>query len=82
MRKVLTGVNFEHKKLGLRRARINNYATSTCVIYNFRSLVHKLGYDCSLLSDDEILGLSELVHSYEVDGDEFLIEALDFLVMR
>jgi hypothetical protein len=79
MNKVLTGVNYRHKRFGLQRMIISKYHVFEAVIKNYRLLIHTLGYNCSLLSDSEILGLGDAIMEYE-DGDKtLLIEILNFL---
>ena len=80
-KKVLSGVNLTHKRFGMQRYRFGkgNYDSATSMIGNFRKLIHNLGYDCSLLADNEILALEDLIHDYESEGDDTLIEALDFM---
>jgi hypothetical protein len=77
--KLLSGVNLTHKKFDLSRAIIKNYASVTAMVFNIRKLIHGLGYDCSLLSDNEILAFNDVVFEYEQNDDNLLIEILNFL---
>jgi len=76
--RTLISVNLEHKRYGLKRQTMRPGMES--VVYNFRKLIHDLGYDCSLLRDDEILAFEEDIHLYERSPDDsLLVEILDFL---
>jgi hypothetical protein len=77
--KLLNSVNLTHNQYGLKRDNIRSYSGAVYIIGNFRRLFHSLGYDSSLLIDDEILAFQELVYEYEQNNDHTLIEVLDFL---
>ena len=88
-KKVLSGVNLTHKSLGLTRPEIKNYGSLTAVIGNIRSLIYDLGFDCSMLNDQDVLALEDLVHEHEQDlNDDIesqhtsLYDALTFLVVK
>jgi hypothetical protein len=78
--KILSAVNLTHKNFGLSRPKIDCYASLTAVIGNFRKLIRSLGYDCSLLNDEEVLAFESFIYEYEHGDRESLIELLDFLV--
>lgn len=81
--KTLISVNYEHKKYNLKRFKfesIAQYTALSAVIYNFRSYIHKLGFDCSLLNDSEIMGFEGIIFIVEsINDDSYLVEILEFL---
>lgn len=80
--KKLTAVNYTQKSLGLKRDLLPDYAAMTSVIYNFRRHIHNLGYDCSLLTDGEILGFADVIFESTKDNSESLLKVLDFLTEK
>jgi len=87
MSKLLIGVNLENKQYGLTRVPKERVIIS--VAANFRKLFHEMGYDCSLLTDNEILAFEDLVYDMEhatveptMGCREMLIEVLDFMCKK
>jgi len=78
--KILSSINLTNKKFGLVRPAIKQYSGLTNIIGNFRKLLHSLGYDSSLLNDQEILAFEDLIYMYEQGDEESLIEVLEFLL--
>lgn len=84
MSKLLIGVNLTHKDFNMRRKVFTTgeaYHGHESVIRNYRTLIQSLGYDCSLLLDNEILALDNHIYEYENNPQEsMLLDVLDFLV--
>ena len=77
---LLTSVNLSSPLFALRRVDIKHYSSKTAMIYNFRTLIRTLGYDCSLLTDGEILALEDAIAMHEQEPeDSELLEILNFL---
>lgn len=83
MAKLLIGTNLTNKQFGLERVDQKRVVSS--IASNFRKLLHNMGYNCSLLTDNEILAFEELIYDAEHDSDDsmgcntYLIEVLDFM---
>lgn len=57
---------------------IKNHDALTYVISNFRKVFNKLGFDASLLTDQEVLALEDHVFDYENEEDpEWLLDTLN-----